>query len=186
MFSFTITLLITAAVSFALGWLTKMWLGQDNKKEIKLAEELEATKNELHNYQLEINNYFGNTANLFNNLSLQYKNLYDHLADGAKKLCKNEPSAATPLLQHEATNPNWQKLVLGQNQEPDHNWHPTYFEARDAKDHGSDKQELLHDINNLQAETMPSKETKHTNQHNKNKEEHAKVVANAYETSNIE
>lgn len=130
MLSLTAKLLLTSIISFALGWLTKTILSNNNKKEIKLAEELQETKNELHNYQLEISHYFENTANLFNNLSLQYKNLYDHLADSAKKLCKTEFPASTNLLKHEHY-AHWQKTAS--DQELDHNWHPTYFEARDAK-----------------------------------------------------
>lgn len=129
--SLTITL-VAVFLSVPFGWFLRNWLGRPSLREKKLESELTSTKQELNNYHAEVNNHFEKTASLFNDLSGQYKKLYQHLLAGSKGLCKFD---SKNLLE---SNEDIQLALKSEHSEynnlPDHNWHPTYFEARDAKE----------------------------------------------------
>jgi len=62
-------------------------------QEIALAE-LDAAKHEwvrvqseLERYRHEVVDHFTGTSDMLRDLTLQYRNVYDHIADGAKLLC---------------------------------------------------------------------------------------------------
>ena len=62
-------------------------------QEIALAE-LEAAKHEwmraqseLDTYRHEVVDHFTGTSDMLRDLTVQYRNVYDHIADGAKLLC---------------------------------------------------------------------------------------------------
>ena len=130
MLSLLTTILITGLASFAAGWLLHARFGEPSEKEKKLQQDLTETKLELTNYQTEVNQYLEKTADLFNNVSINYKKLYEHLSSGSAQLSHIEAKVA-PLEQ-------LTKVFDTSRADPDHNWHPTYFEARDA----------IHDENN--------------------------------------
>lgn len=68
---------------------------QDVRKdqEIALAEldaakhEWKRVKSELESYRHDVVDHFSGTSELLRDLTLQYRNVYDHLSDGAKLLC---------------------------------------------------------------------------------------------------
>jgi uncharacterized protein len=59
----------------------------------KTAAEIHA---ELQEYREQVQEHFTKTSDLFQNLTVQYRELYDHLANGAQDLC--EPAPGTPML----------------------------------------------------------------------------------------
>jgi len=59
----------------------------------KTASEIHA---ELQEYREQVQEHFTKTSDLFQSLTVQYRELYDHLADGAQDLC--EPAPGTPML----------------------------------------------------------------------------------------
>lgn len=133
-----IILLLTAIISLFLGWHARNFLSRPTAKELKLNAELDKTAKNLNEYKHDVNSHFEKTANLFNDLSKQYKNLFEHLKDSSKHLC--EPDFSTNMLAYDS-NKDWQQISLDpkatedkSKSSPEHNWHPTYFEARDAKD----------------------------------------------------
>ena len=67
--------------------------GVRKEHEIALAE-LEAARHEwmrvqsdLDTYRKEVVDHFTGTSDMLRDLTLQYRNVYDHIADGAKLLC---------------------------------------------------------------------------------------------------
>lgn len=130
-----IALLITAAISLLLGWFGRNLIGKPSRKEVKLQDELNKTKTELGSFKHDVNNHFEKTADLFNDLSKQYKNLYHHLKTSSQQLC--DPDYSSTMLKSEHDK-NWQQIGFGTQPsnefQPEHNWHPTYFEAREAQE----------------------------------------------------
>ena len=78
-------------------------------QEIALAE-LEAAKHEwmrvqseLDTYRHEVVDHFTGTSDMLHDLTVQYRNVYDHIADGAKLLCPEgsvriDAGAEVPML----------------------------------------------------------------------------------------
>ena len=88
---------------------------EDVRKEQEIAlAELEAAKHEwkrvqseLETYRQEVVDHFSGTSELLRGLTLQYRNVYDHLADGAKLLCPEgsvriDSGAEDPILSLES------------------------------------------------------------------------------------
>ena len=130
--------LFTAGISGAIGWHARNILGLPSQLEKKLNAELLATNNKLKNYQLDVHHHFEKTADLFNQMLRQSKNLHEYLLTSSKELCHSEATVSSTNIVN--TDPhNWQEIVI-KSYDPknleaenlDHNWHPTYFEARDA------------------------------------------------------
>jgi len=84
---------------------------EDVRKEQEIAlAELEAAKHEwkraqseLETYRQEVVDHFSGTSEMLRGLTLQYRNVYEHLVDGAKLLCPEgsvriEADSADPLL----------------------------------------------------------------------------------------
>lgn len=53
-------------------------------------------KEEHEQYREQVQQHFTKTSDLFQNVTMQYRELYDHLANGAQSLCQTIP--ATPAL----------------------------------------------------------------------------------------
>ena len=74
-----------------------------------LAEQLNDARTELENYKQDVAKHFEGTAELVNNLTNSYKDVHQHLADGAQNLCQSEAmtinlaSAMQPKLENETT-----------------------------------------------------------------------------------
>jgi uncharacterized membrane-anchored protein YhcB (DUF1043 family) len=75
-------LLVGAAIGFLMGR-----SGNASNKQAELAEELENTKAELDSYKVNVNKHFEKTATLVNELTTSYKDVHEHLANGAQDLC---------------------------------------------------------------------------------------------------
>lgn len=151
MISFFIILLITIPISWFVGWQTRTWLGIPSELEKSLTADLEEAKNQLKKYQVDVNHHFEKTAHLFNQILMQSKNLHDYLLSSSKELCFPESMISSMKIANSDPE-SWHELVVKNNAHKidpanaefmDHNWHPTYFEARDAKyDFGDFKEKL--------------------------------------------
>ncbi len=130
--------LLTAGISGFIGWHARNFLGLPSQLEKSLSAELLATNNKLKNYQLDVHHHFEKTADLFNQMLRQSKHLHEYLLSSSKELCHSEATISSTNIVN--TDPhNWQEIVI-KSYAPknldtvniDHNWHPTFFEARDA------------------------------------------------------
>lgn len=60
-----------------------------------------ALKTELDDYQRSVNEHFEKTADLFQDLTDKYRDVYEHLAEGANSLAKRDADApALELVRH--------------------------------------------------------------------------------------
>jgi len=60
----------------------------------ELEQELEEARRELASYRERVAGHFTETSKHLRDLALQYRTVYEHLADGARTLC---PEAAVPI-----------------------------------------------------------------------------------------
>lgn len=60
----------------------------------ELEQELEEARRELASYRERVAGHFTETSKHLRDLALQYRTVYEHLADGARTLC---PDAAVPI-----------------------------------------------------------------------------------------
>ena len=56
----------------------------------KLEGQLEALQNEFRDYQDRVGDHFTTTARLINKLTDSYKDVHEHMANGAEELCEDE------------------------------------------------------------------------------------------------
>lgn len=87
-----------ATIMFAIGGAAGYFIARQfkDKRTLELEEKLEATRNELSQYQGDVNQHFLKTSLLLTKLTNNYREVYEHLATGAQKLCNNKPG--TPKL----------------------------------------------------------------------------------------
>lgn len=86
---------IGSTVIFALGGILGYILAQQikDKRSRKLQRDLDAARNELGGYREDVNRHFLKTSLLFNKLTDDYREVYEHLATGAQKLCNEQRSS---------------------------------------------------------------------------------------------
>jgi len=85
-------------IMFAIGGATGFFISRQlkDKRTRELEEKLTATRMELVDYRSEVNQHFLKTSLLVSKLTNDYREVYEHLATGAQKLCKEKPG--TPKL----------------------------------------------------------------------------------------
>lgn len=86
--------IIVLAVGGVAGFFTARQI--KDKRTLELEQQLADTKNQLGEYQGDVNRHFLKTSLLFNKLTDDYREVYEHLATGAQKLC-NEKARITAL-----------------------------------------------------------------------------------------
>lgn len=93
-----------AAIMFAIGGATGFFISRQmkDKRTLELEEKLAATRTELADYRGEVNQHFLKTSLLVSKLTNDYREVYEHLATGAQKLCNEKPG--TPKLDLPDTN----------------------------------------------------------------------------------
>ena len=80
--------LITSLVALGIGFFLGKWFAPDEKK-VKALEAMLAEKEKQHDvYREQVAGHFSDTAKQFNNMTSQYRELYDHLSEGAQTLCE--------------------------------------------------------------------------------------------------
>ncbi len=88
---------MSGAIVFAIGGGVGFYIARQvkDKHTLGLEKQLETTQNQLNEYQGEVNRHFLKTSLLFNKLTDDYREVYEHLATGAQKLCNDKPLATT-------------------------------------------------------------------------------------------
>jgi uncharacterized protein len=91
--------LVLAAIALVVGVLSGMVLrrasGRRQSARIReLETDLATSREELERYRGQVAEHFTQTSRLLRDLTLQYRSVYEHLADGARTLCPE----GTPLL----------------------------------------------------------------------------------------
>jgi len=88
-------LISICAIAFFIGRLT----GKGREDNQRLEMELEQSKAELKNYRSEVTSHLQESAHRMNALTENYRNVYEHLAQGAQDLCdkKDAPQLMNDL-----------------------------------------------------------------------------------------
>ena len=60
---------------------------QGNARALELERELDSTRDEFEAYRQQVSGHFSDTSKHLRDLALQYRTVYEHLADGARTLC---------------------------------------------------------------------------------------------------
>lgn len=74
-------------IGLALGWGIARVTGGRNVRQRRLAQQLDALQTEHTRYQAQVNEHFMETAELFRRLNDSYREVHEHLAKGASRLC---------------------------------------------------------------------------------------------------
>ena len=98
LFSDPVALAIAALVVFGVFWIG-LAIGRGRARDAverarELEDRLQLAEDEMQRYRAEVSEHFGHTSLLLRDLTLQYRNVYEHLAEGARTLC---PEAGTLL-----------------------------------------------------------------------------------------
>nr|VFK13522.1 MAG: hypothetical protein BECKLFY1418C_GA0070996_100369 [Candidatus Kentron sp. LFY] len=75
-------------VGIGLGMLTAYFLLPGTRQAKKLQKELDDVIAEFSQYRGRVAEHFSMTSDLFQDLTTRYRGLYDHLASGARSLCR--------------------------------------------------------------------------------------------------
>ena len=96
----TVTLIIAAVLGFAAGSaFGALFLSRftgSTKNTVQLEKHLHEKQDQIKNYQQEVREHFTETAGLLRGLAENYRNVHNHLAQGAEQLCPD--SSATSLI----------------------------------------------------------------------------------------
>ncbi len=97
----TLVMLLQAAALLAAGGAAGYFLALQvfDKQRDKLKDELENARNELQAHRKQVDEHFLKTGLLFNRLTDNYREIYEHLANGAQTLCSpeiNKPQLEQP------------------------------------------------------------------------------------------
>jgi len=86
------------AIIFGIGGGTGFFISRQikDKRTLELEEKLASARNELASYRGNVNQHFLKTSLLLGKLTNNYREVYEHLATGAQKLCNEKPN--TPKL----------------------------------------------------------------------------------------
>lgn len=82
--------LLALALGLFLGWALGRRTNRARARLRRLESELEASRAELEMYRERVVEHFSRTSDLLRHLTIQYRKVYDHLADGARSLCPDE------------------------------------------------------------------------------------------------
>lgn len=70
----------------------------DARRVRELEEQLRIAETDHATYRAQVSGHFVETSRRLNDLTLQYKSVYEHLADGARTLCPEGAVAIAPSL----------------------------------------------------------------------------------------
>lgn len=80
-----------------IGGLLALWFTPAQQRSRDLAKLLQEKTDELKNYQQEVTTHFSQTANLLGELASSYRDVHNHLAQGAQQLSPTQ-LGARPIL----------------------------------------------------------------------------------------
>ena len=75
-----------AVVGVIIGYLASKKMGASLKAQALLQQQIEELQKQQQNYRSEVSDHFVETAQLFNQLTNSYRDVHNHLAEGAQKL----------------------------------------------------------------------------------------------------
>ncbi len=81
------------ALGALLGWLFGRRSGEHAARVRALQRELESAREEHGRYRAQVGEHFGRTSDLLRRMTLQYRAVYDHLAEGARSFSPDGSSA---------------------------------------------------------------------------------------------
>jgi len=79
--------IVALAAGLVIGWLFSRYSGTKGVRQRRLAQQLDQMQTEHTRYQAEVNQHFMETADLIRRLNDSYRDVHEHLASGASKLC---------------------------------------------------------------------------------------------------
>lgn len=86
-------------VAFLIGLATGRGAGRGAiRRARELEDRLIAAEDEMTRYRTQVSEHFAETSKLLHDLTLQYRNVYEHLADGARTLCPGGAALLAPSL----------------------------------------------------------------------------------------
>ncbi len=88
---------LVVAAAVLLGWALGFGLARRSSQAARVRElerQLEEARDELAGYRDQVAGHFTETSKHLRDLALQYRTVYEHLAEGARTLC---PEAAVPI-----------------------------------------------------------------------------------------
>lgn len=84
--------ILSGVVGLLLGCLIGIWLERRKQPDV------DALKAEHANYRRDVENHFEKTAQLAHQMADTYRNMYQHLAQGAVSLCEQKDELQAPSL----------------------------------------------------------------------------------------
>ena len=66
------------------------WLSGSRSRHGQLETQLDELQQEYKDYQQQVNDHFSTSAHLVNKMTDTYRDIHEHLANGAESLCKDE------------------------------------------------------------------------------------------------
>lgn len=100
---FVIPVAVGAAVlGVIIGYLACKKMGASLKEQALLQQQIEELQNQQQNYRSEVSDHFAETAQLFNQLTNSYRNVHNHLAEGAQKLAGESDTNTLAALSDES------------------------------------------------------------------------------------
>ena len=97
----------TIGLSLIVGGIIGLFAGRfglSNRREMqRLRTALEEAEKNAEQYQEQVTQHFSHTAELFNGMTKQYREVYQHLAEGAEALCPDAQHQLQEVSQLSAT-----------------------------------------------------------------------------------
>jgi uncharacterized membrane-anchored protein YhcB (DUF1043 family) len=94
---------IALALAGAAGLGIGLALGRRSSRDLRehahdLEERLQIAEEDMARYRTQVSDHFGETSRLLRELTLQYRSVYEHLAEGARTLCPDGTEMLAPSL----------------------------------------------------------------------------------------
>jgi uncharacterized membrane-anchored protein YhcB (DUF1043 family) len=92
---------IAAAAVAGVGLVLGFLLGRRASRRVaararELEERLQIAEEDMTRYRAQVSDHFAETSRLLRDLTVQYRNVYEHLSDGARTLCPDAAGTADP------------------------------------------------------------------------------------------
>lgn len=84
------TAILASLLGLAIGIALYRSVGSSASKVRSLEQKLEREQEKNQQYKADVTQHFSETASLLTDLTLKYKDIHDHLANGADQLCRDE------------------------------------------------------------------------------------------------
>lgn len=100
-----LAVIVALVVGLGIGALIGRRASPDTRKQRELERDLERVLEQQRDYQMEVSEHFADTGKLLGTLAESYRNVHNHLAEGASRLAdSNQDAQLTPLPDFSAAN----------------------------------------------------------------------------------